>query len=496
MPVKLWPVYILDMQTPFFPAFRPRFAACRRNATGQIRHASLAELDHYLQGIFPRHLLSQEDEGLNSRQRIFTLQLTFECFLWQILKPKTACREVVRQVQALFRLRNLGSVDADTSAYCQARQRLPKERLERILAATAATADQRVGKGGQLAGRPVKVVDASSAQLLDTPENQKRYPRPAKQKPGCGFPVLKFLLLFSLNSGSVLSAITASLSNHELRLLRQLQEEFRAGDILLGDRSFGEYTTLATWPQRGVDVVARVHATRKVDFRKGRRLGKNDALFVWTKNPEPSRLYSPEQWAALPTQITVRIIRVKARIRGRSGRRVTLVTSLLDPQVYPAEQIAALYARRWRLEMCLRDLKTTMGMDQLRCLSPEMAERELLMYFIGHNLIRCIMAEAVSRLEAQLERLSFRGTVDTLRQYGAAMAQARSGKMRNRLWQDLLLNLARDLVPNRPGRYEPRVVKHRPKPFALLNKPRRQYIEVCHRSKYSRSHPRNFRLIN
>jgi hypothetical protein len=440
-------------------------------------------------------LLSQEDEGLNSRKRIFSLVLTFECFLWQILKPKTACREVVRQVQALFRLKNLGSVDGDTSAYCQARQRLPKQRLEQILA-TAATAEQRAGKGGQLAGRPVKVVDASSAQLPDTPENQERYPKPAKQKSGCGFPVLKFLLLLSLNSGSVLTAITASLSNHELRLSRQLQDQFRAGDILLGDRSFGEYTTLATWPQRGVDVVARVHATRKVDFRKGQRLGKNDALFVWTKNPKPSRLYSPEQWAALPAEITVRIVRVQARIRGRSGRRVTLVTSLLDPKIYPAEQIAALYARRWRLEMCLRDLKTTMGMDQLRCLSPDMAEKELLMYFIGHNLIRCIMTEAVSRLDAQLERLSFKGTVDALRQYGPALAQARSRNMRNRLWQDLLLNLARDLVPNRPGRYEPRAVKHRPKPFALLNKPRGQYIEVCHRSKYSRSRPRNFRLIN
>jgi len=155
-----------------------------------------------------------------------------------------------------------------------------------------------------------------------------------------------------------------------------------------------------------------------------------------------------------------------------------------------------LYARRWRLELSLRDLKTTMGMEQLRCLSPEMVEKELLMYFIGHNLIRCIMAEALSRLQSELDRLSFKGTVDALRQYSAVIAQARSQRMRCQLWEDLLLNLARDLVPFRPGRYEPRAVKHRPKPFALLNKPRRQYIEVCHRSKYSRSHPRNFRLIN
>src|SRR6516225_4640741 len=144
------------MQTPFFPAFRRQLAACRCRATRQVRQASLAQLEHYLEGIFPAYLLSQEDQGPNSRERIFSLALTFECFLWQVLKPKTACREVVRQIQALFRLRNLGSVE-DTSAYCQARRRLPKERLERILSATAATADQRAGSGGQLAGRPVKV---------------------------------------------------------------------------------------------------------------------------------------------------------------------------------------------------------------------------------------------------------------------------------------------------------------------------------------------------
>jgi hypothetical protein len=485
------------MQTPFFPAFRPKLAACRRNAARQARRASLAELEQYLQGIFPAHLLSQEDEGLNSRERIFSVLLTFQCFLWQILKPKTACREVVRQVQALFRLKHLGPVDEDTGAYCQARQRLPKERLERILALTATTADHRAGAGGEIGGRPVKIVDGSSTQLADTPANQQRYPRPAKQKPGCGFPVLKMLVLFSLKSGSVLNALTSSLHKQDLRLVQELQSDLKAGDVLLGDRAYGEYTTLATWPSRGVDVVARVHARRKVDFRKAPRLAKNDGLFVWTKNPQQqSTILTPAQWAALPEQITVRIIRFTATIRGRRSRRITLVTSLLDPVRYPAAQIAALYARRWRLEMSLRDLKTTMGMEQLRCLSPDMAEKELWMYFIGHNLIRCIMAEAISCFDGQLERLSFKGTVDAFRQYSVAITQARSKKMRSQLWEDLLLNLVRDLVPHRPGRYEPRAVKRRPKPFALLNKPRRQYKEVCHRSKYSKSRPRNFRALN
>src|SRR5439155_17906548 len=220
---------------------------------------------------------------------------------------------------------------------------------------------------------------------------------------------------------------------------------------------------LATWTKQGIDVVVRLHQGRKIDFRKARRLAKNDALFLWIKRPQRSCLFSPQQWAALPAQITVRIVRFSAVIRGQRSRRITLVTSLLDPILYPAQQLAALYARRWRLELCLRDLKTTMGMEQLRCLSPDMAEKELLTFLIGHNLIRCLMAQAIARHQADLERLSFKGTLDAARQYTAAMLQARSHHMRQQLWDDLLLALVRELVLYRPNRQEPRVLKRRPK---------------------------------
>lgn len=484
------------MQTPFFPQFRPRLAPARRTATQKIQQASLAQLEHFLEGIFPPHLLCQEEEGIGSRDRIYSLRLTFQCFLWQLLKPQTACREVVRQVQALFRLKNLGPVDEGTSGYSQARQRLPKERLERILAACASTAEAGAGSGGRLANRPVKVVDGSSTQLPDTAKNQQRYPQPSRQRAGCGFPVLKFLLLFSLNSGSVLSAVMGSLHKHDLRLLRQLQGQLNTGDILLGDRAYGEFTTLATWPKEGIDVVARLHQKRKVDFRKARRLAKNDGLFLWTKGYQQSDVLSARQWAQLPACITVRIIRFTAAIRGHRGRRITLVTSLLDPTLYPAERLIGLYARRWRLELCLRDLKTTMGMERLRCLEPDMAEKELLTYLIAHNLIRCIMAESVARYSVDLERVSFKGSIDALRQFSEVISRARSRKMRDQLWEDLLCNLARDRVPHRPNRSEPRAVKRRPKPFPLLTRPRRHYKEICHRNRHWKNRPRNYRVLN
>jgi hypothetical protein len=481
------------MHTPFFPAFRSRLAALGRRTAHTLRQTTLAQLQQQLRDLLPPALLATEDAGPNSRERVFSLRLTCECFLWQMLQPKTSCREVVRQVQALFRLNGLGPVDAGDSAYVQARHRLPRERLEKALAATAQAAYTRAGQAGALQGRPVKVADGSTAQLADTVKNQRRYPQPATQKAGCGFPVLKLAVLFCLNSGAVLNVVLGSLHYHDLRLFRQLWDQLKAGDILLGDRAYGEYTTLAALPTRGVDVVARLHQMRKVDFRQARRLAKNDGLFVWTKGWQQSAILTAPEWTGLPGQITVRILRFTATLRGFRHRRVTLVTTLLDPAACPAHQLAALYARRWRLELCLRDLKTTLGMDQLRCKSPDMAEKELLAYLVAHNLIRCVMAEAVARYSVDLERISFKGTVDALRQYSAALAQARNPKLRRQLWDDLLLNLARDLVPLRPNRQEPRAVKRRPKPHPLLNQPRRQFVEISHRSRYWKGRPRNFR---
>jgi hypothetical protein len=243
-------------------------------------------------------------------------------------------------------------------------------------------------------------------------------------------------------------------------------------------------------------VVARLHHARKVDFRKAQRLGHNDGLFVWTKGYQQSEILSPNEWDLLPVQITVRIIRFTTLIRGFRNRRVTLVTTLLDPSFYPAQELVALYARRWRLELCLGDLKTTMGMAELRCKTPEMAEKELLAYLVAHNLVRCLMAEAVACHQVELERVSFKGSIDALRQFSDAISRAPNRKLRSELWKDLLLSLANDLVRLRPNRTEPRAVKRRPKPFPLLNKPRRQFVEISHRSRYWKGRPRNYRGLN
>ena len=415
--------------------------------------------------------------------------MTLAGFLWQVLKPQTSCRDVVRAVQALFQAQGWGEVDENTSAYVQARHRLSEDRLKLTLQLTAQTADRRVGAQGFIHGRPVKVADSSTVQAPDTAENQKEYPQVSGQKPGCGFPLLKFLPIFSLSSGAISHVVTSDWKTHDVRLLKQAWEALTTGDVLLVDRGFGDYVTLASLPLRGVDVLARLHGARKVDFRKAlQRLGRHDALFEFQKGYQQSDILTSQEWAQLPDQITVRIVRFTALIRGRKVR-VTLVTTLLDPVLYPAEELIALYQRRWQMELTLRHLKTTMKMEQLRCQSPAMARKELLVYLLAYNLIRCLMAEAVAQAGVEMERVSFRGTVDALRNYAAEIRAARSQRKRERLWEDLVAVLAADLVPKRPGRTEPRAVKRRPKPYPLLNKPRRQFKEIPHRSRYRKNKP-------
>jgi hypothetical protein len=463
------------LNTPYFPFLRARLAARGRRTFQTLRRLSLPQLGQCLEAYLPVHLFSGEDQGANSRDRVYSLGLTIQCFIWQMLKPRTSCREVVRQVRALFGLNDLGSVKEGSSAYCQARLRLPQERLENALTHLAQQANRRAAPTRLLQGRTVKVVDGTTVQAADTAANRKTYPQSPHQRRGCGFPLIKILALFSLSSGAILKVITGNFHHHDLRLFHQLWEDFKKGDIVLGDRLFGDYVTLADLPPQGVDVVARLNAKRKIDYRKAKRLGRNDGLLVWRKPQNCPPYLSPARWAAIPSSITVRVLCFHIALKGCRTRWVALVTTLLDPKAYPLEQLAALYVRRWRLELCFRDLKTQMGMEQLRCQTPPMVIKELMAYLVAHNLVRCLMAQASATHLVDLERLSFKGTVDSLRQFGHAIAQANTRKKRRQLSDDLLLTIALDLVPLRPGRREPRAIKRRPKPFPLLTKPRHQF---------------------
>ena len=260
-----------------------------------VRQATLGQLQARFRDLLPAPLLSSQEEGDNSRERVFSLRFTFECFVWQMLKRNTACREVVRHVQTLRTLLALPSISEKDSAYIQARHRLPKERLEAALHATAHTADRRAGQTRQLQGRPVKVVDGSSVQLADTDDNQQVYPQASTQKPGCGFPLLRLVGVFSLSTGALLDYAKGNKHQHELGLLQRLLHQFKPGDLVLADRGFSTYALMALLWLRSIQSLFRLHHARQQDFRKGKRLGKNDRLFTWPK-PNQKPCWLPHSW--------------------------------------------------------------------------------------------------------------------------------------------------------------------------------------------------------
>ena len=278
--------------------------------------------------------------------------------------------------------------------------------------------------------------------------------------------------------------------------MRQLWAQLKAGDILLGDRAYGDYVTLAGLPQQGVDVVTRLHQRRKVDFRKARRLGHDDGVFVWYKGDQQSSILTPAEWAALPNEIQVRIVRFTAACRGFRSQRITLVTTLLDVEKYPAAELIALYARRWRLELCLRDVKTTLGLERLRCQSPAMVRKELLAGLIAHNLIRCVMAEAAGVHEVELERLSFKGTVDAVRQYSAVLGQARTPKMRRELSGRIYCTRSPTTRSRSVQDAANRAPSNEPQTVSLAQPPRRQFVELPHRNCRWKGGPRKYQGLN
>jgi hypothetical protein len=462
------------MLTPDFPIWAGGFAAQYR----RLRTTTGTHL-HQLEAIFgawiARYLLAQREHKAFSRDRGWNLRLVFWTFLWQVAQPGSACREAIRQAQSACRLLGRKVPPDQNSPYCTARARLPMEALEEIHRAVAGEAERAVASKDLWLGLCVRVVDASTVIAPDTAANQKAFPQSRKQRPGCGFPLIHIIGLFSLATGLFLAWATGSQHVQELVLLQSLWQHLRAGDLLLGDRGFAAWGTLAQCCQRGIHGVFRVRGRLRTDWRRGQRLSKHDRRVVWKKPRQRPSYFTAEQWAQFPEQLILRVVRVVVTQRGFRARKIILVTTLLDDKAYPPEALAELYRRRWDMELSLRHLKTTLQMEQLSCKTPSNLQRELWMHFCMHNLVRRLMFEAARKANVPLHRLSFAGALAATRRYSETLLQARSARKRKALLAELLRVLAEDLVPDRPGRREPRAVKKRPKSYPRLTFPRSEF---------------------
>jgi hypothetical protein len=414
-------------------------------------------LDHVEQ-LLPEH-----------RERLFPPTETLSMFLAQALSGDGSCQQVVNEAMVKRVLGGLSPGSTDTGAYCKARTRLPLAMVSTLVLETGQIVAQGAASWWHWQGRAVRLVDGATLTLADTPENQAAFPQPGSQKPGLGFPLCRLVALLCLGSGALLNAATGPCQgkgSDEQTLLRTMLDTLQAGDILLADAFYPTFFLLCELVARGVDGLFEQQGARRrsTDFRLGKKLGSKDHLIELTKPKAKPHWMSQEDYERYPDRLQVREFEAGGKI---------MVTTFLCPKTTTVRMLKVLYRSRWNVELDLRNIKTTLGLEKLRCKTPEMALKELWVYLLAYNLIRLLMAQSALLADQIPRQLSFKHTVQiwiawqrqTANTYDAVAITA------------LLVLIAEPRVGMRGGRIEPRVIKRRPKPFPLLTKPRAEAIE-------------------
>ena len=419
-----------------------------------------------------------DDEGAgfaDDEDAVYTPAITLWAFLSQVLfkDEQRSCVAAVARVIVLLVALKRGPCSSNTGAYCRARSKL-SETVIRRLAVDLADGCERQLDGTRLwHGRHVHLVDGTTVSMPDTPENQRAYPQAYTQREGLGFPVARVVVLLSLATGMITDMAMGPYSGKETgetALLRQLLERFRPGDILLGDRYFCSYFMIALLQEIGVDFVTRVHQLRTVDFRRGRRLGKGDHIVHW-KLPQKPKWMDQPTYDRMPASIEVREVHVCISEPSFRTESFVVVTTLTDRTEYPSDDIAELYHSRWQAELDIRAIKITMGMDIMRCKTPEMVRKEMWTCLLVYNLIRQTMLQSARKAGVSPRSLSLTAAAQSIAASWLVIVLS-DDALAKHLIDAASTSLAEHVVGNRPGRLEPRAIKRRPKPHDLLTKPR------------------------
>jgi hypothetical protein len=408
-----------------------------------------AELFDTTEALLPEH-----------RERLYPPTVALSMFMRQVLESDGSCQKAVNGWAAQRAADGLDACSVHTGGYCRARQRLPLEMVSGIARETARMLSQRALPKWRWRGRTVKLVDGTGISMPDTPENQALYPQPSSQASGVGFPLARLVMVICLATGAALDAAMGPHSGKgtgELGLVRSLLGGFSPGDVMLADALYCNYWLIATLMASGVDVLFEQNGARITDFRRGQSLGTREHLVCWPKPAARPEWMTLEQYAAFPDELTVREVKVAHQV---------LVTTLLDHRKVSKDDLSALYARRWNVELDLRNLKTTTGMDVLSCQTPQMNEKQLWVHLLAYNVIRLLMAQAACNTGVDPRDLSFKHTVQLWTEWASRGLSAM--KDGGRLFE----LIAQCRVGNRPGRIEPRMRKRRPKPYPWLKVPR------------------------
>jgi hypothetical protein len=413
------------------------------------------------------------EEGYREQASLYTPITTLLTFLSQLLGDDGSCQQAVNGLIAERTAADRPKCSADTGGYCKARAKIPEAVYWRLARNSGRAVDEQAA--GKLLWNKlrVRVVDGSTCKIADTEANRREYPLQQNLRPGLHYPVVRFLVIFSLAAGTVLDAAIRPYQGKgtgETGMLRELAENFAPGDVILGDRCYAGYWDIAFWLKRGVHLVSRWPASRPLDFRRGHRLGPGDYLLTWHKTDRPDWL-DKETARDYPATLSIRVVQLKVDIPGFRVKEVLVITTLTDAQTYSRESLCELYRRRWQAELNLRSLKTHMGLEQLRCKKPKMVRNEFAMYLLAYNCVRRVAHEAAAIHNVLPHEISFKHTLQTINEFFRRFHHTNFTT-----WlTNLLDNLPQVKVANRPNRIEPYTCKTRPKDFPPTNEPRADY---------------------
>jgi hypothetical protein len=412
------------------------------------------------------------EEGITYRNCVYSPIVTLWAMISQVLDPDKSLSNAVKQMITWLSVSGVAAPSADTGAYSKARARLPESLLLRLVPETSAQLEQQVPAAQQWCQRRVRVCDGTTVLMSDTAANQAEYPQHGNQATGCGFPIAKLVVIFSLLTGAVVSAAIADWHTSEIVLSRLLYADLDPDDVLVADQAYGSYIDLALVQQQQADAVFRKHHARHTDFRRGHKSGIGDHQVTWQKPQKCPEHMTAAAFEAVPETLVVREVCLRLARRGWRDEPIIVVTTLLDAKRYSPQQLTQLYGWRWAAaEVNLRHLKTTLKLEMLTAKTPDMVRKDLWAHLLAYNLLRTVMEQAAPQAQYQRAQLSLQATRQQLNQITPLLATA-DPAMRRRWHQLLLQQIAMNLLPLRPHRQEPRVVKRRPKPFPRMKQPR------------------------
>jgi putative transposase len=407
------------------------------------------------------------------RRTTWTPAITMWGFIWQVLGTDKSCRQTVANVMLALALAREPD-NLDTGLYCRARAKIPARVFQRLALHVGHGLERVAPEHWLWQGRHVKLIDGSTSALADTAENQKEFPQAKTQKKGLGFPLIRWVALLGLATGAIQGfayGAYAGKETGETALFRELLGQLQAGDIVLADRYYCSYFMIALLQRLGVDVVMRMHQKRKYDFRRGQRLGEDDHVVEWHKPPRPAWM-SAEEYAEMPETIGMREIRRGVEEPGYRVKELVIATTLLDAKEYAADEVATLYAKRWHVELDIRSLKTTLGMNELRCQTPFMLAKEIWAHILAYNLVRKVGAQVAAEMGVTPRSISFKAVRQALLAGWQQATELQGTPEYVQVQKAMLRVLRKQKVGHRPGRCEPRAVKGRPKSHKLLMEPR------------------------